>query len=105
MGKTLDNHIAQDKHEEMGMFNRTVEVALSEGFVENTDFPHDTNISQAIGYLSTWAISSIERYAGKVVITGRDNGNISAQYHDSKGFASYNIFAQRREDGTYSFHS
>lgn len=85
------------------MFNRTVEIHLTEEFtniVANTQ--HHAN--NCIGYLSMWAIHS-ERYSGKLTIYGDKDGCLNATYRNKAGDVTYSMYGLRREDGTYSTHS
>lgn len=81
---------------------RTITLNLSEEFLDAT-IDNKTEANNAIGYLSTWAITS-ERYCA-LYLYGEDNGNISALYKDKDLKPTYEMLAQRREDGSYSFHS
>ena len=85
--------------------NRTVEMRFHEEF-ETTAAEKMKEVNAAIGYLSMWAVTSPERYAGKVGIYGDQRGDLHASYRDKDtGEITYTIFAQRGENGSYSFHS
>lgn len=82
---------------------RTVAVSLSQDFLSVTA-ENGKDVSEAIGYLTTWAIGS-ERHSGRVSLYGDRLGNLHANYRNANDDVSYELYGQRGEDGSYSFHS
>lgn len=85
---------------------RTVEIALSDEFLLKTqeNDVQTRTVSEAVGYLSTWALNGMGNYAGKLSIYGDKNGDLHATYRNKEGSVTYNIFGQLNEK-EYSFHS
>lgn len=86
------------------MIVRKVEITLTPEFV---DVVADTkpDAQAAVGKLACWAIEGAERYTGLCSITGHRNGDLSAKYRNPAGDITYDLLAQRRDDGSYGFHS
>lgn len=66
-------------------------------------YAHDARVAAVVGYLALWAAHS-PRYQN-VAIHTHDNGDLTARYADAAGAVTYEIFAQRGPDGTYTTHS
>lgn len=64
-----------------------------------------SEVMQAIGYLSQWALHKDEKRIVKVNIGLMDNGDMHALYRDADDRIVYEIGAVLREGGKYSFHS
>lgn len=81
---------------------RTVTINFADNFAEATQETKN-EVERAIGYLSLWAYGSPNK--SNVVINCGRYGDISARYTDASNQTTYEILAQRRPDGTYSYHS
>lgn len=71
--------------------------------IEGTVMPHYAGIQDALGRLTLWGFHH-KRY-NHVSIYGRRDGDINAVYMDESGTTTYNLYAKRQDDGSYSYHS
>jgi len=79
---------------------RTIELTFMDGFEQNE---HNDN---AIGYLVRWGMG--ERHSNVKICgigQGHDADCLFATYTDGNGKITYELFAHRSDDGTFSFHS
>jgi hypothetical protein len=84
---------------------RTVQLHLTEEFLDAVGGLPDPEVSRCVGYLATWAIGSERHKGGTVTIGGDKDGNLSALYRNADGAVTYEIFGLRSDTGNYSTHS
>jgi hypothetical protein len=83
---------------------RKIELHLDPEFLNVAGGLHfDKEARAALGYLTLWGVAN-GRYKD-ISIHGDKDGNIRAVYKNEQGEVTYDLLGQRREDGTYSFHS
>ncbi len=90
------------------MTERTVHLRFTKEFTDKHSLI-ERGTADAIGYLSAWAAGESCRFT-VVRVFGDADGNISADYFvDAERAANndrgYEIFGQRQENGTYTYHS
>lgn len=83
--------------------DRNVTIRYNDKFLVAVSGVEVRTLDQAVGYLSTWAITS-PRYVN-VCIFGDNEGNLHGTYKDSKGDVTYTLFGLLDKNMTYSFHS
>ena len=85
---------------------RQVTLTKCDGFDDAvSERAQHSEVLQAIGYLSQWAMHTDSTKMVKVGIGLLPNGDMHALYRDAEGAIVYEIGAILRDGGTYSFHS
>ena len=87
-------------------YNRKIDLELTEEFQEliMSDAGKGMKGSrEALGHLMFWAFH--DKKYNHVSVHGRRDGDINAVYMNDDQTVTYNLYALRQEDGSYSYHS